>query len=273
MTTNDKPKTGLDLLREPFAPNQINKLPKPLKSRDDDRGKCEPGSRYSADGNYCGGYHARSIHLDYVGHAALTARLLDADPNWTWEPLAVDEQGLPAFDQSGGLWIRLTICGITRLGYGDAGGKSGGNAIKEAIGDALRNAGMRFGAALDLWHKGDLYEAEENRGAEDRPAAAPARAPRNRSTTTAELPPVADPRVAAVERVLKAAQARNLSNHDMQDEFELWASEDPSANTDTKAASAEQLNKFAAYLEKLAADDAAVDRAREKNTKLQAVTA
>ena len=49
----------------------------------------------------------------------------------------------------------MTVCGMTRLGYGDAGGRKGPNAIKEAIGDALRNAGMRFGAALDLWAKGD----------------------------------------------------------------------------------------------------------------------
>ena len=53
------------------------------------------------------------------------------------------------------MWIKLTVCGVTRLGYGDAGGRKGSNAIKEIIGDALRNAGMRFGMALDLWSKGD----------------------------------------------------------------------------------------------------------------------
>ena len=58
-------------------------------------------------------------------------------------------------DEFGGLWIRLTVCGVTRLGYGDAGGRKGPNAIKESIGDAIRNAGMRFGLALDLWCKGD----------------------------------------------------------------------------------------------------------------------
>ena len=31
------------------------------------------------------------------------------------------------------------------------------DAMKERIGDALRNAAMRFGAALDLWHKGELH--------------------------------------------------------------------------------------------------------------------
>ena len=112
-------------LRDPFPAEQIGKLPK-------------------------GG-----ITLDFVGHGFLTARFLDVDPLWDWEPFALDANGLPLLDEYGGLWIRLTLAGMTRIGYGDAGGKKGPNAVKEAIGDALRNAGMRFGAALDLWCKGD----------------------------------------------------------------------------------------------------------------------
>lgn len=96
------------------------------------------------------------VRLDYVGHAATTKRLLEVDPAWTWEPVAFDAFGLPAIDSKGGLWIRLTVCGVTRLGYGDAGGKSGANAVKEAIGDAIRNAAMRFGVALDLWAKEEI---------------------------------------------------------------------------------------------------------------------
>ena len=119
---------------EPFAPNEINQIPK-------------------------GG-----LKLDYVGHAALTKRLLETDLNWSWEPFAIGEDGLPKLDERGGLWIRLTVCGITRIGYGDSGNSRGTQAIKEAIGDALRNAGMRFGAALDLWHKGDLFDLAESRG-------------------------------------------------------------------------------------------------------------
>jgi len=119
---------------EPFAPNEINQIPK-------------------------GG-----LKLDYVGHAALTKRLLETDLNWSWEPFAIDQDGLPKLDERGGLWIRLTVCGITRIGYGDSGNSRGTQAIKEAIGDALRNAGMRFGAALDLWHKGDLFDLAESRG-------------------------------------------------------------------------------------------------------------
>jgi hypothetical protein len=67
--------------------------------------------------------------------------------------------GLPAFDRTGGLWIRLTVAGVTRLGYGNAKSKEWqepGDREKEVLGDALRNSAMRFGAALDLWHKGDL---------------------------------------------------------------------------------------------------------------------
>jgi hypothetical protein len=96
-----------------------------------------------------------------VGHAALTDRLLDVDPLWSWEPMGLRPDGTPAFDRNGGLWIKLTVCGVTRLGYGNADGKSGGDAVKEIIGDALRNAAMRFGAALDLWHKGDLHAEEQ----------------------------------------------------------------------------------------------------------------
>jgi hypothetical protein len=124
------PVDPLALLRRPFPPNQISKLPK---------------------GN---------VMLDYVGHAATTDRLLDADPHWNWEPLAMTPEGLPALDREGGLWIKLTVCGLTRLGYGTAPGKKGGDAMKELIGDAIRNGAMRFGVALDLWHKGDLHAAE-----------------------------------------------------------------------------------------------------------------
>jgi hypothetical protein len=143
-------KTGLQRLREPFPEHQISLLPKPTK-RDAPKGKC----------NVCGGYHGLpAVHLSYVGHAALTDRLLECDESWSWEPVAFGPDGLPLLDRDGGMWIRLTVCGVTRLGYGDAQGKTGPDAMKERIGDALRNAAMRFGAALDLWHKGDLHKAQ-----------------------------------------------------------------------------------------------------------------
>lgn len=159
MTLTDEQATAL---RRPFQAESIGKLPKPLRRDDNDKGKCERGSRYSADGHFCGGYHARSLHLDYVGHAATTDRLLAVDPQWSWEPLALDTHGLPAFDAARNLWIKLTICGVTRIGVGD------GKSAKECIGDAIRNAAMRFGVALDLWAKEDLIEfaqAAQNRQA------------------------------------------------------------------------------------------------------------
>lgn len=107
-------------LRKPFDPKVVGKIPK-------------------------GG-----IQLDYVGHAAVTDRLLSVDPEWHWEPLGLDDRGLPAIDAESNLWIKLTVNGVTRIGVGD------GLSMKVRIGDALRNAAMRFGVALDLWTKDEL---------------------------------------------------------------------------------------------------------------------
>jgi len=158
-------------LRKPFPSEMIGKLPK-ISCRDctDSQGKvCDNHSkaRCSACNNYITTAH---VDLDYVGHAAATDRLLQVDPEWTWEPVAFGPDGLPVFG-NGGLWIKLTICGVTRMGFGDAGGKSGPNAVKEAIGDAIRNASMRFGVALDLWAKADLHtDRAEQTATESRPA-------------------------------------------------------------------------------------------------------
>lgn len=153
---------ALSKMREPFAAHHISKLPKPTKRQTEElKADYRKGQRCEL----CGGWHqADVIHLDYVGHAALTDRLLDADPNWTWEPLSISPDGLPVLDPHGGMWIRLTVGGVTRLGYGHAGDKEGGDAIKEVIGDALRNAAMRFGAALELWHKGKLHDKQPTSG-------------------------------------------------------------------------------------------------------------
>jgi hypothetical protein len=152
-------------LREPFKPEQIGLLPKPTK-KDNPKGKC----------SVCNGYHGLpAVHLDYVGHAATTDRLLQVDPEWTWEPMARGENGEPLMT-NGGLWIHLTVAGVTRPGFGD------GASMKEVIGDAIRNAAMRFGVALDLWAKEDLRgdEAMQQDGEAVRGGpASPARAPSN----------------------------------------------------------------------------------------------
>lgn len=145
-------------LRAPFEAHHISKLPKESKAQSTQRKADQDKGIWPPKCQICGGFHhVKAEHLDYVGHAALTLRLLEVDPLWTWEPLALGQDGLPVLDRSGGLWIKLTVCGMTRNGYGSADGKAGGDAVKELIGDALRNAAMRFGAALDLWHKGELH--------------------------------------------------------------------------------------------------------------------
>lgn len=119
-------------LRVPFPPEVIGKIPK---------GRTE---------------------LDYVGHADITDRLLSVDPFWSWEPVAFNEDGSPLIrtrEVMASMWIRLTVCGVTRLGVGTCL-TSKDEVEKELIGDALRNAGMRFGLALDLWSKSDRLESQ-----------------------------------------------------------------------------------------------------------------
>jgi len=155
-----EPSSALAKLREPFAPNQISKLPKESRKQIEERKNRVPNCMIW-DCPECGNaHHKGAVHLDYVGHAAATDRLLDADERWGWEPVADPASlGLPMVP--GGMWIKLTVDGHSRYGFGCADGKTGGDAIKEIIGDAIRNAGMRFGMALDLWHKGDLHGDDE----------------------------------------------------------------------------------------------------------------
>jgi hypothetical protein len=139
-------------LRAPFPPEVVGKLPRVWcgACRDSKFKVCDKHQKVRCDGcrNSISTAH---LHLDYVGHAEVTDRLLQADPLWQWEPVAWSQSGLPLIDDFGGMWIRLTVAGVTRLGYGHAEGKKGPDAVKETIGDALRNAAMRFGVALDLW--------------------------------------------------------------------------------------------------------------------------
>jgi hypothetical protein len=154
-------RAGLQKLRAEVPDNLISYLPKPTKAQNDPNTK-----REWVRCKVCGGYHhPQVVHLEYVGHAATTHILLDADLDWSWEPVAWTPEGLPAFDNKGGLWIKLTVCGKTRLGYGNAASKESadpGSREKEVIGDAIRNAAMRFGVALDLWSKADLRGGPES---------------------------------------------------------------------------------------------------------------
>lgn len=102
-----------------------------------------------------------NARLKYASHAAVTQRLLEVDPLWNWEPVAFTEDGLPRFDDKGGLWIRLTVCGVTRYGYGEPQGRDYHDRVKGTIGNAIRVAAMRFGVGLDLWSKTDISTSFE----------------------------------------------------------------------------------------------------------------
>jgi hypothetical protein len=175
-------------LRAPFKPEQIGVLPKPTK-KDNPKGNCK----------VCGGYHGLpAVHLDYVGHAATTDRLLQVDPEWTWEPMARGENGEPLMT-NGGLWILLTVAGVTRPGFGD------GASMKEVIGDAIRNAAMRFGVALDLWAKEDL------RGDAQEGGEASADAPSQRAPSNPDRVPAPASNFKAPEAATAAVEARDMT--------------------------------------------------------------
>jgi hypothetical protein len=146
------------MLREPFRPESVGTLPKPYR-KDSPKGDCPE----------CGQYHGLpAVHLSYVGHASVTDRLLTVDPWWTWDFLYLGEDGQPVADRDGGMWMSVTIAEVTRKGYGD------GPDMKQRIGDGLRNAGMRFGIALDLWTKDELESLIGNEKAKASRRKAPA---------------------------------------------------------------------------------------------------
>lgn len=160
------------LLMRPFPADEIEKLPRNLTRNDDDKGKCQPeepqrgkgGPWYSADGHYCGGWHARSIHLDYVGHAGITMRLNEVlgPEGWTFEPYALAQNGVPLVDRQ--FWGRLILHGLGD--WDDADRTRRRDVVKvdlaenysstqEAWGDCLRRCAMRFGIGTYLWSKSD----------------------------------------------------------------------------------------------------------------------
>ncbi len=144
--------------------------------------------------------------LDYVGHAAVTDRLLAVDPEWNWEPVAWAADGTPYWQANGNdaiLWIRLTVAGTTRLGVGIC--KSDAFELeKQLIGDALRNAAMRFGVALDLWSKEDLAS-----GVESRPESG--RAPAAGGGEAVDPAPQTSPPISKAKLASLAAKARSLT--------------------------------------------------------------
>lgn len=204
----------LGKLRVPFPPEHVGKLPRVICTKcSRGNGTCEDHPK-KVNCQECGSWISpRHIHLDYVGHADVTIRLLEVDPEWTWEPKATDPDpdalkaalasgdaeivrmvitnAPPKFetdrnDNPVGLWIKLTVGGVTRLGYGSCPGGQN-DAEKVLIGDALRNAALRFGVAVDLWAKGDRADpSSENATASGGQAAR--RRPQDRPAGNARQP-------------------------------------------------------------------------------------
>lgn len=196
-------------LRAPFPTEAIGKLPKvTCRACSQNKQQKHCGDHQRAKCNVCRNYISTAhLHLDYVGHAEITDRLLQVDPEWSWEPLAFDDAGLPAMDRVGGMWIRLTVAGVTRLGYGSADGKEGPDAIKEIIGDALRNAGMRFGIALDLWGAHGVGQDDTA----DEPAVGRGQAPQQRNGQQRKQPAPEDTVQAARGTLSTLCKARKLT--------------------------------------------------------------
>lgn len=102
------------------------------------------------------------LELDYVDHATVTRMLIDIDPFWTWSPMGYTEWGGPLvdLDENGNpraLWITMTVRSrrIPAVGTIERpGSKNYGDALKELIGDAIRNGAMRFGVCGGLWARG-----------------------------------------------------------------------------------------------------------------------
>ena len=104
------------------------------------------------------------VTLDFVGHADITRILIEIDPMWSIEPVAVDEAGLPARAKIGNMiqaGFRMTLLGHTRYCVGSVEDRKA-DVGKELLSDAIRNGAMRFGVALSLWTKAEWHDLDNN---------------------------------------------------------------------------------------------------------------
>lgn len=125
-----------EALRKPFPPEQIEKLKK----------------------------FKNGPALDYIGHATITERLCEVDPEWSIDFAYHDANGMPVIDHKNGMaYFKMTVFGVTRICVGDTGGKDlTANGHKEMIGDAIRNGAMRFGVGTYLWSKSEEAGVRKN---------------------------------------------------------------------------------------------------------------
>ena len=159
-----------------------------------------------------------NIQLDYVGHAEITKILIEIDPLWTWKPLKIDDDGLPAYRVENGMAHmagELTILRHTRMAVGSAPHNKQ-DLLKELISDFLRNGAMRFGIALSLWSKEEWS---------DSPAAPAKKAPVKKTASKPQenfpANPVADDEKVSrdvLERFFQACRGANLDPQDVADQ-------------------------------------------------------
>jgi len=139
------------------------------------------------------------ISLDFVGHADITKQLIQADPQWSWEPVEI-ENGLPKYTVVNGLAHMggyLTVHGVTRFGVGSVAHNKP-DIYKELVSDFLRNAAMRFGFALSLWSKAEWEDVDAPSAATPAKSATPKKNATNapeKKQDGAEI----DPKVALTE--------------------------------------------------------------------------
>lgn len=151
----------------------IAKLPR-ITCRDCSRSQsrvCAEHTKQQCDA--CGNYiTTRHIHLDYVGHADVTLALIAVDPGWSLD-LGWDSTAGPIDPFAMGptkLLARMTVLGVERpcVGTIEDHKAQSESALKELLGDAIRNGAMRFGIATGLWSRSqreghDPDEAQEPR--------------------------------------------------------------------------------------------------------------
>lgn len=148
------------------------------------------------------------MQLDFVGHADVTKMLIEIDPQWSWEPVAFDADGLPAYRVENGMahmagW--LTIHGVRRLGIGSVAHNKG-DLLKELCSDFIRNAAMRFGVCLSLWTKQEWDDV-------DKPAAPAKPAPAKTAQPTTPTQPKEQKKLSPtqVQQFKAACEARGIS--------------------------------------------------------------
>lgn len=202
-------------LAEPFPQSDLERLPKTLRRDDQDRGRCEEGSRYSADGHWCGGWHARAVHLDYVGHAGITSRLNEVltPAGWTFGAVAHTPEGLPLMGR-GEFWGALTIRDINDPQGGEVTKidlAANYNGPQEAWGDALRRCAMRFGVGTYLWSKSEAA-AEKAKTADPEPEAPPREERRAQEAPPAEKASDITPQAERVAELLRTATQEEKDN-------------------------------------------------------------